>query len=335
MQESPSLHAIGFGSLNLDEFWEVDADFLLREGLKVGEEYVRDVEWFERVYPLLKEQGTPRGIDPGGSAANMIAALRRMGFDTGFFGAAGRSDAEGLRLDELGSRDNLRILASQIPSGRCLALIDRDDPGKDRALVILPNANDMAGCEGLDLAFFGQASWVHFTSFVSLEPLLVQARLAQDLPTNTRISFDPGAVYCALGVKVLEQILRRVDVLFATPEELADLSGREEELVALEELFALGVGTVVVKRGANGISAFRPDAAYYSPAVQPAAITDRTGAGDVAAAGFIAGMILSLSIGGSLELAATAASKSIEGYGRSTYPDRALLEAFLARRRDS
>ncbi len=335
MQESATLHAIGFGSLNLDEFWEVDADFLLRLGLKVGEECVRDVEWFERVYPLLKAQGTARGIDPGGSAANMIAAMRRMGFDTGFFGSAGRSDADPLRLGELGSQDNLRILASPQPSGRCLALIDRDDPGKDRALVILPNANDMAGCDGPDLSFFGQASWVHFTSFVSRKPLLVQARLAAALSANTRISFDPGAVYCALGVALLEPILRRADVLFATPEELADLSGHAEERVALEALFALGVGTIVVKRGADGLSAFRPDATYSRPAVRPAVVTDRTGAGDVAAAGFIAGMNLSLGIEGCLELAATAASRSIEGYGRSTYPDRALLEAFLARRRAS
>lgn len=333
MQKAMTLHAIGFGSLNLDEFWEVDGDFLSGLGLRVGEEYVRDVEWFERVYPLLRAHGVAKAVDPGGSAANMIAAMRRMGFDTGYFGSAGRSDSDALRLEELGSPDNLRIAASPLPSGRCLALIDREDPGKDRALVILPNANDPAGSEGLDFEFFSRALWVHFTSFVSIEPLLVQTRLAAGLPTETSVSFDPGAVYCGRGIAALEPILRRTDVLFVTPEELFALVGRSDLKESLGVLFAVGVRTVVVKRGAAGISAFLPDAEYSRSAVPPRVITDRTGAGDVAAAGFIAGMILSLGIEAGLELAAVAASRSIEGYGRSTYPDRALLEAFPARRR--
>lgn len=331
MQNASTLHAIGFGSLNLDEFWEVDRDFLRGLGLHVGEEYVRDVHWFERVYPLLRSRGTARAIDPGGSAANMIAAMRRMGFETGFFGAAGRRDSDALRLEELGAPANLRIAPSPTPSGRCLALIDRGDPGKDRALVILPNANDLAGSDSIDSTFFMQALWIHFTSFVSKGPLDVQMRLVNMLPDSIHISFDPGAVYCAMGPEALVPVLRRVEVLFTTPEEMTALSGTSDAEKSLDMLFSLGVRTVVVKRGAGGIAAFQRGEAFAKSAVQARVIRDRTGAGDVAAAGFVAGMILSLGIEGSLELAALVASRSIEGYGRSTYPDRALLEAFLTR----
>ncbi len=62
----------------------------------------------------------------------------------------------------------------------------------------------------------------------------------------------------------------------------------------------------------------------------PREIRDRTGAGDVAAAGFLAGAIESVGLEASLELAAIVASKSIEGYGRSSYPDKAFFEKSLS-----
>lgn len=324
-----NLDAIGFGSLNLDEFWEVDSMFLDVHGLQTGEEFVRDVEWFNRVYPVLVDRAELKARDPGGSAANTIAALRKMGFDTGFFGAGGRADQASLRPAELGDPGNLRILQSDLPAGRCLSLIVKDDPGRDRALVILPNANDLAGSLGFDLDYFIGAAWVHLTSFVSLVPLAAQIKLVEALAGRTGISFDPGALYCSLGFGPLEAILRRADLLFASGEELTGLTGNDDIDAAVSTLLDLGVGTVVLKHGSSGISAFQAGKHLHQPAVAPARILDRTGAGDVAAAGFLAGMLESLSIEESLELAAVAASRSIEGYGRSCYPDRQLLEHFL------
>ena len=60
------LQAIGFGALNLDEFWEVRSEFLRTHGLVPGSEYVRDVEWFKNIYPALKAEGVLIGADPGG-----------------------------------------------------------------------------------------------------------------------------------------------------------------------------------------------------------------------------------------------------------------------------
>lgn len=325
------LHAIGFGSLNLDEFWEVDEEFLRAYDLRPGEEYVKDVEWFAGVYPVLRTQGSLRGIDPGGSAANMIAALRKMGFVTGFYGATGKDDAKALRLEELGQPEDLKVQRLDLPAGRCLALIDRRDAAKDRALVILPNSNDLAGSQELDTAYFQQALWLHLTSFVSTKPLAAQIDLLGRFSGKTRVSFDPGAVYSAFGLAVLRPILEQTDVLFTTEEELTDLIGRSSLKEAVAAVIQVGVKAVIVKMGAKGLSGFEIGRSFHQEAVLPAEIKDRTGAGDVAAAGFIAGMIHSLSMQESLELAALAASRSIEGYGRSCYPDEALLHSFLSK----
>ena len=324
------LHAIGFGSLNVDEFWEVSRKFLLAHDLRPGEEYVRDVDLFRAIYPALKAEGVLKAADPGGSAANMIAALCKMGFVTGFYGATGRDAEEVLALESLGKPENLRIRKVEVPAGRCLALIDRADPRRDRALVILPNANDLAGSEVPDVDFFLQAQWVHLTSFVSAKPLEAQIELVARLYGSVRISFDPGALYASLGLNRLEPILRRTDILFVTHEELETLTSLTGMESAVNFLFEIGVKMIIVKLGPEGIVAFEPGRSIYQAAVLPREIKDRTGAGDVAAAGFLAGMIASVGCEASLLLAAIVASKSIEGYGRRSYPDKPFFERTIS-----
>ncbi len=325
------LDAVGFGSLNLDEFWEVSPEFLHSHGLKPGEEYIRDIDWFSRAYPQLKAQGNLKGVDPGGSAANTIAALFKMGFETGFYGATGKDDLKKMRLEELAKPENLKIATSEFPAGRCLALINSQDADRDRALVILSNANDLADFDETNVEYFVQAGWVHLTSFVSHKPLEGQIKLVKSLPDDVSLSFDPGVIYSVLGIGALQPILSRTEVLFITREELKLLTGKDGMEQGAAELLALGTKNVLIKLGAEGLLAFQPEESRSQAAVPPAAVKDRTGAGDVAAAGFLAGKLKSLPFEACLELAATAASKSIEGYGRSAYPDRKFLENFVAK----
>ena len=330
-----AMEAIGFGSLNLDEFWEAPQELLDAQGLKIGHEYVRDVEWFNNFYPVLKARGFLKGVDPGGSAANMIAALKRMGFSTGFIGAAGREDAKQLRLDELGSPTHLRILLTDLPSGRCLALLSREDPQRDRALVILPNANNLAGSEGIDAEFVSQFQWLHMTSFVSELPLMNQISLLRHLEGRVQVSFDPGPLYCRLGVEVLKPILQSTKILFVTEDELALLSGMNDVGRSVRQLVNLGIRIVVVKKGSAGIHVFSEERSILKAPPTPVRIVDRTGAGDVAAAGFVAGALAGADLETCVDLALAAASQSVQGYGRSAYPDKTLLRQILEKGRDS
>ena len=253
-----------------------------------------------------------------------------MGFRTGFYGSAGRDGSEALRLQELGRPEQLRIRLTEQPSGRCLALLDHDDPERDRALVIFPNANDMAGGADLEGGFFLQAKWVHLTSFVSPGPLQAQIELVERIAGRVRVSFDPGAVYVSKGMAALTRLLAKSDVVFTSVEELHELCGTDDTSAAVSGLVDLGVEIVVVKMGADGIDAYTHGEHFHCPALPPAGIVDRTGAGDVAAAGFLAGMMVSAPVEKCLELAATAASRSIEGYGRTSYPDASLFGTVMA-----
>ncbi len=323
------MDVIGFGSLNIDEFWEVPQELLDARGLEIGREYVRDVAWFNNFYPILKVRGILKGVGPGGSAANMIAALKRMGFTTGFIGAAGKADAKQLCLHELGSPSGLRILFTDLPSGRCLALLSREDRHRDRALVILPNANNLAGSEGMDAGFVSKFRCLHITSFVSKSPLMSQINLLKQLEGKVQVSFDPGPIYCQLGVDVLSPILQSTNILFVTDEELALLSGMNDTGRGLSKLVNLGIRTVVIKKGSAGLHVFSEDRNILKAPPAPARIVDRTGAGDVAAAGFVAGLLVGADLEVCVDLALAAASKSVQGYGRSAYPDETIVREIL------
>jgi ribokinase len=328
MPQAQDLDLIGFGSLNIDEFWETPRSFLRRFDLEPGHEYVRDPKWFEVFSKELGRIGTFKAADPGGSAANMTACLQRMGFRTGFFGSTGRDDATRLRLSELGDSSDLAVSEVALPAGRCYSLTAVEDPAKDRALVITPNANDLAGAGPFDAAYFARARFLHLTSFVSDGPFEAQKRIVEALPRAVSVSFDPGMVYASRGFAALKPLLARADVVFASVDELAAMTDCRLEITGVRRLLSVGAAVVVVKHGERGLRAYTEDGVFQQPPTPPKKILDRTGAGDAAAAGFIAGRVEGMNPASCLELAALCASKSIEGFGRAAYPDAAFFSAF-------
>jgi len=57
---------------------------------------------------------------------------------------------------------------------------------------------------------------------------------------------------------------------------------------------------------------------------------DTTGAGDVYAAGFLAGLLKGFSLSECANLGTKVAGQSIKGYGRQRYPDANFLQSALA-----
>ncbi len=93
-----------------------------------------------------------------------------------------------------------------------------------------------------------------------------------------------------------------------------------------------GVGLVVCKMGGRGARLVGRRVDLYVPPL-PTEVVDVTGAGDLFAAGFLAGMMEGVGLEGAGRLAAWAASRGIAGVGRSTYPDAEQWRARLAEER--
>ncbi|HEX8223600.1 MAG TPA: adenosine kinase, partial [Allosphingosinicella sp.] len=120
----------------------------------------------------------------------------------------------------------------------------------------------------------------------------------------------------------------RLDILFANEAEIVSLTGEEgfDEAVAAT---AARVKVLVVTRGEKGAVAVEGGEAAQVAAEPVERIVDTTGAGDLFAAGFLAGRAQGRSNADSLRMGAIAAAEVISHYGARPEAD---LKALVAQR---
>lgn len=271
---------VGYSAIDLliqveDEFLDQWAE-LRKNGSQLGT--------FERIDELLEtSQATPT-IVPGGSAANTIRALAKLGQPCAFLADRGL-DSWG-RLFEQNLCDlNVDFRGKEGPfTARVLCLISSDGQRTFLAcdpleIECLPEPKDF---EGID--------WVHLEarkmmtgSFFSKTVELAQERA---IP----MSLDLSCFGTVLRFKdeLAHLIANHVDVLFCNQDEVKALTGLdlEEGCLALQKMCSVAVVTL----GDKGCLIGANDKLIAVPA-ESADVIDTTGAGDYFAAGFIYGYL--------------------------------------------
>jgi len=292
---------IGFGALNVDNFFKVE-NLLLSEN---------------PAYPI--------DVQAGGSAANTITALAKLGIETGFVGIVA-ADAYGkLLLSEFKGRkvDTSRIIIRKpheliVSSGSLDAFVDRK--GR-RMLFVKPQVNSSLNYNELDINYLKSANFLHLSSFVDDTQLKVQKKLVSNMKGETKISFSPGSLYCDRGLDEILPIIKKTEILFLEKKEIYQLFKKNYKNAA-QTLLTLGPKIVVVTKGKDG--------AYVTNRTQnlelkarKVNVVDTTGAGDAYAAGFLYGQITNLNLSQSAELGTVVASFSIQKIGaRAGLPNR-------------
>lgn len=314
--------AIGFGALNVDFIYKVSSleSFETRKyRLRPGGEIFASLEEFEPTLAKLIRIGTLASKSGGGQAANTVYALAKMGFSTGLIGKAGTDPNGDFLIRSLESVDTEHVIRAGT-SGVCLALLDKS---RDRSNLVFPNTNDTITCNELDLDYVSQAKYLYLTSFVGETPFQAQKELVKHIPPGVNVSIDPGEIYARFGIEKLLPILEKSFIIFITDEEIKMLTGKDYQR-GTAQLLNLGARTVVCKLGAGGSYVVSNQTEFQIPA-RGTKVVDKTGAGDVFAAGFLAGQLLGYSLYSSAVFATEAASLSVTEYGRARYPDKRFL----------
>ena len=92
-------------------------------------------------------------------------------------------------------------------------------------------------------------------------------------------------------MKLVEPCLRHVDIFIPSIEEAQMLTGKQQAPEIAEVLLGYGIGTVVMKLGADGCYARTSNNELSVPAFKVEKVVDTLGAGDSFVAGFLAGMV--------------------------------------------
>lgn len=317
---------VGIGALNVDLVYEIGRPKLngvLAKKIEKGGEIACLEEEYRFFADFIRKVGRFVWQSGGGQAANTCYALAQWGFSTGFIGKIGRDEFGEFLKKSLKGVDTQGIKTDRF-SGVCLVVVHREG---ERTIFVFPNANEKLDLREIDLSYVFDTRFLYFSSFAGEKPFQVQNALANLLPSEVRLAVDVGEIYARKGLERLRPILRRAQIVFGTEREITLLSkGKLEE--AIVKLLDLGVEALVIKKGAEGAKIVTGSQEFYIAAQKVEAV-DATGAGDVFAAGFLAGLLKGLDLKRSGRLASILAAKSVTGYGRSAYPDLAYFEQAL------
>ena len=263
-----SFDVIGFGALNVDKLFKVN-----------------------RIAAAEEESFVENCVEAcGGSAANTVVGLARLGYKVGFIGKVA-GDKEGDLLLEDFRREGIDIdgviRAKHGKSGSVLGFVNKEGA---RALCIDSGVNDTLSLGEIKVEYVSKARFLHLTSFVGETSFQTQKKLLKLLPEAVEVSFDPGALYVRRGLAQLEPIIKKTRVLMPNALELELLTGRTDYCEGADLMIGRGAKIVAVKLGCEGCYVTDGRERHLIEAFK-VTVVDTTGAGDAFCAGFLYGLL--------------------------------------------
>jgi len=326
------LDVLAIGNAIVDVIADADDDFLAREGMHKGAMRLIDEGEAVRLYEAMG----PGREASGGSAANTAAGIASLGLKAGFIGQ--------LANDQLGAifGHDIRSLGVEFDTAprddvgataRCLILVT---PDAQRTMNTFLGAAQRLGPEAVDPAHVAEAQILYLEGYLwdPDEPRQAMYK-AMDAAraSGTKVAFTLSDSFVverhrADLMRLLDE--GRIDILFANEAEITQLAGAADFDSAVARV-ASKVPTLVATRGEQGAVAVRSGERVEVPAETIERLVDTTGAGDLFAAGFLAGEARGLGLERSLKLGAIAAAEVIQHYGARPEADlKALAGELLA-----
>lgn len=258
--------------------------------------------------------GSPYSLSLGGSAANTIRAMSRLGTKTAFIGKVGEDNTGDFyeqALRNLGITPY--ILRSEHKSGKCVALVSKD--GERTFVTHLGAALDLSA-EEIDGAIFDSYDYLYIEGYLVQDHNLIRKTIEQAKEHGLKVAIDLASFNVVEENRdFLRDIVERyVDILFANEDEARAFSGEAEPINALQYISNM-CELAVVKIGTRGALIKRGEELVHVGIMAAAKRVDTTGAGDFYAAGFMAGLCEGLSLRQAGTMGAIAAGKVIEIVG--------------------
>ena len=323
------LDVLAIGNAIVDVIADCDDQFLEDEGLTKGSMLLIDEEEAERLYGDMSQ-----GIEAsGGSAANTAAGIAALGVRAGFVGQ--------VAPDQLGEVFTHDIRAKGVEfetepadfgvsTARCLVLVT---PDAHRTMNTFLGASQYLMVEALDEAQIEGAAILYLEGYLWDSGAARYAMIkAIDVAhrAGRQVAFTLSDTFCIDRHRDgFNQLIDggRVDILFANEAEIQALAGvpHFESAVATVTEQAQDAGRHPQREGRDrGVPAA---SGRRSPAEPVDAVVDTTGAGDLFAAGFLAGQAQGRSLEDSLHIGAIAAAEVISHYGARPEADLKALAA--------
>jgi len=266
-----------------------------------------------------KSKHLNRDMASGGSAANTIHGLARLGIETAFIGTIGRDETgEFFKKDLEKSHIHPLLNLSDTPSGLASTLIS---PDGERTFGTYLGASIELSAADLTPEMFAGYEILHVEGYLVQNHQLLESILKLAKDAGLKISIDLASYNVVEeNLDFLKEMVRKyVDIVFANEEEAKAFTGLDAR-EALDQL-ADFTEITIVKTGSKGSLVKSSGKTIIIDAIS-ANVVDTTGAGDLYAAGFLYGMIREKDLKTSGRIGSLLATEVIEVTGAKIPDDR-------------
>lgn len=276
---------IGLGNALVDIIVFIEDDALLQElELPKGSMQLVDIERSSRIRKACEQ--LPQSFASGGSAANTINGVARLGAGASFIGKIGKDDYGRIFREDL-EKNNIKpiLFHSETHSGRAVALIS---PDKERTFATHLGAAIELASDDISGEHFHGHDIFHIEGYCVQDHELLEKSVKIAREQGMTISIDMASYNVVEeNLAFLKYIVNEyIDIVFANEEEAKSFTGKQPE-EALDEIATM-CKIAVVKTGKDGSMVKSGDNVYHIPAID-ARVVDTNGAGDIYAAGFLYG----------------------------------------------
>jgi adenosine kinase len=307
---------LGIGNAIVDIITHADDDVLVAHGLHKGSMQLVDEA---RVESLQAAGGKPTFVS-GGSAANTTVGLARLGRRSAFIGK--------VKADQAGDAFTHDIRAAGVhfatppardgaATARCLIFVT---PDGQRTMNTYLGASQALYEHDVDAELVTSSKLVYLEGYLWDPPhakaaFLHAAKLAHEAGRKVALSLSDAFCVDRYRDEFIDLIRSRtVDIVFCNESELHSLYQTADFATAVDALQKEST-LAVVTRSENGSVIVTKNSTRAVPAAPIDNLVDTTGAGDLFAAGFLAGLVRDRDHETCARLGALAAAEVIQHIG--------------------
>ncbi len=279
---------LGIGSALVDILTQIPNEQILQElNLPKGSmTYVDAKDAVNIAERLTKEFGSQRAS--GGSAANTMSGLAQLGVESGFLSKIGNDEmGEFFKKQMTDTHVKPLLLTSDTPSGRVSAMVT---PDGERTFATCLGASIELCPDDIQPELFDGWDILYVEGYLVANPNMLRKAISTAKAQGMTIAIDLASYNVVEESRdfLLELVNNYVDIVFANEQEAKALTGLNPE--AALHYIAERCDIAVVKIGAKGAYIQRGTETVTIPPLK-ADVVDTTGAGDMWAAGFLAGFV--------------------------------------------
>ena len=304
------------GNAMLDVLCEVPDKFLTQESISKGAMNLVSMERSSYILKLVQ----PIKETAGGSAANTISTLAKLGLNTGYIGKIA-NDAKG-RLFKKDVLDNSIFYNTNFldknnteATGKCIVLIT---PDKERTMNTYLGATEFLTEIDIDEKLIAQSAWLYLEGYrfdgqKSKEAFYKAIEIAKKNETKIAITLSDSFCVDRHRSDFINLLNASADIVFCNEEELKSLY-QIEDIHKAQNLIAKNISCLACTCAEKGAYLFH-ESSITKISTKQVTVIDSTGAGDNFAAGFLYGLSKNFTLKDCASFGNLIAGKVLEVYG--------------------